>query len=634
MFSFSIVRDASVTNSGIAAATIDLIESVVVAAGELWSRYIDAPNADIVVSLSFVNLANNALASAGPTFISTDGGVTFTDLVHDQLASDTDIVFSNIPIEASITIDLQSLLNGDYYLDPTYEPNPSGLGVDQFDLLTVLSHEWAHILGILTSLDPRFQINFEDLIVNTAPPGDFEFFFTGANAVAENGGNLALDADDLTMSIVEPHVLAEGDLISTGILPGVRLPITPLHIAILEDIGNPIVEASTGDDVLYGFHERDDTLLGQDGDDMLFGLSGDDALDGGLGNDTLDGGDGVDTADFTARTEDFVANLNSGVALITGGETNSLTSIENFIGGSGDDTVFGSGEDNVLTGNAGEDLLAGLDGIDTLNGGAGIDSLSGGNGNDILNGGDGDDRLFGNNDNDTIMGGAGNDFTNGGNGDDTIFGGDDDDTVLVGGNGNDEIHGEDGNDAINGSAGDDDLFGEEGNDNLFGGDGEDTLNGGNGNDTLGGLGDNDLIIGGAGDDGIGGGGGDDNLFGFSGNDTIFGGLGDDVLNGGTGDDLLRGQSGDDTFVFSNNWGNDQIAGYGELTGVVGAPRIDETIDLSSLLDSGGNAVDFADLTFTQSGNHTIITVDGHAGNSIEVLFRSIAEFTVDDFAFG
>jgi len=34
------------------------------------------------------------------------------------------------------------------------------------------------------------------------------------------------------------------------------------------------------------------------------------------------------------------------------------------------------------------------------------------------------------------------------------------------------------------------------------------------------------------------------------------------------------------------------------------------------------------------GNSTIITVDGHEGNSIEVLFRSISEFTVDDFAFG
>jgi len=376
----------------------------------------------------------------------------------------------------------------------------------------------------------------------------------------------------------------------------------------------------------------DDLLGGGLSDDILSGNNGNDTLIGGLGNDMLNGGLGVDTVDGSGRTENWVVNLGSGVALITGVESNSLSSIENFLGGSGDDRVFGSIEDNELIGNDGEDLLAGLDGADTLDGGLGDDSLAGGNGNDTLIGGDGNDRLFGNNDNDTIFGGAGNDFTNGGNGDDVIFGGDDDDTILVGGAGNDEIHGEAGNDAINGSAGDDELFGEEGNDNLFGGDGEDTLNGGSGNDTLGGLGDNDLIIGGAGDDGINGGGGDDNLFGFAGEDRLFGGTGDDVLNGGTGDDLLVGQSGVDRFVFSNDWGHDQISGYGTVA--TGAPRQDETIDLSSLLDSGGNAVDFADLTFTQSGNNTIITVDGHDGNSIEVLFRTVAEFTVDDFAFG
>jgi len=135
-----------------------------------------------------------------------------------------------------------------------------------------------------------------------------------------------------------------------------------------------------------------------------------------------------------------------------------------------------------------------------------------------------------------------------------------------------------------------------------------------------------------GNDGINGGGGVDELLGGAGEDRLFGGTGDDILNGGTGNDLLVGQSGVDSFVFNANWGNDQISGYGTVAS--GAPRQDETIDLSNLLDSGGNAVDFADLTFTQFGNHTIITVDGHDGNSIEVLFRNITEFTVDDFAFG
>ena len=84
--------------------------------------------------------------------------------------------------------------------------------------------------------------------------------------------------------------------------------------------------------------------------------------------------------------------------------------IENAIGGSGADTIFGNEVANVLTGNAGNDVLNGLDGNDTLNGGLGVDSLNGGNGSDRLNGGDGVDTLNGGDGVDFFSGGAGNDI--------------------------------------------------------------------------------------------------------------------------------------------------------------------------------------------------------------------------------
>jgi serralysin len=84
--------------------------------------------------------------------------------------------------------------------------------------------------------------------------------------------------------------------------------------------------------------------------------------------------------------------------------------IENAIGGSGADTIFGNEVANVLTGNAGDDILNGLDGDDTLNGGLGNDVLNGGNGSDRLNGGDGVDRLTGGDGVDFFLGGAGNDI--------------------------------------------------------------------------------------------------------------------------------------------------------------------------------------------------------------------------------
>lgn len=53
------------------------------------------------------------------------------------------------------------------------------------------------------------------------------------------------------------------------------------------------------------------------------------------------------------------------------------TMIENVIGGSGNDEIWGNGAANVLIGNAGNDLLVGLGGKDRLEGGPGDDQLYG-----------------------------------------------------------------------------------------------------------------------------------------------------------------------------------------------------------------------------------------------------------------
>ena len=58
------------------------------------------------------------------------------------------------------------------------------------------------------------------------------------------------------------------------------------------------------------------------------------------------------------------------------------TSIENAIGGSGDDYLIGNALDNVLTGGAGGDVLVGGEGNDTLSGQTGNDLLVGGAGSD------------------------------------------------------------------------------------------------------------------------------------------------------------------------------------------------------------------------------------------------------------
>jgi len=79
--------------------------------------------------------------------------------------------------------------------------------------------------------------------------------------------------------------------------------------------------------------------------------------------------------------------------------------IENAVGGSNSDTLYGNEFNNLLQGRGGSDTLYGHGGIDDLKGGWGVDALLGGAGNDTLNGAkDGSiDILKGGKDNDTYI---------------------------------------------------------------------------------------------------------------------------------------------------------------------------------------------------------------------------------------
>ncbi|MCO5130815.1 MAG: M10 family metallopeptidase C-terminal domain-containing protein [Xanthobacteraceae bacterium] len=88
--------------------------------------------------------------------------------------------------------------------------------------------------------------------------------------------------------------------------------------------------------------------------------------------------------------------------------------IEEAIGGEGNDTVTGNAQDNYLAGNGGDDQISGGFGNDVLEGGKGNDTLYGSLGNDTLSGGDDDDLLFGEAGGDTLDGGAGDDRIDGG----------------------------------------------------------------------------------------------------------------------------------------------------------------------------------------------------------------------------
>ncbi len=171
-----------------------------------------------------------------------------------------------------------------------------------------------------------------------------------------------------------------------------------------------------------------ENLYGGSGNDTLTGNALPNRLEGRGGSDTFietsdtstdvfvgAGGGGTDTAsadtvDYSIRGASHPVTLKISGLPESGepGENDTIgNDIENLVGGSGDDTLWGSTASNRLNGGPGNDVIHGL---------AGNDVLIGGDGNDTLYGDAGDDTFLATNATST-------------DGDDVIFCGDGQDTL-------------------------------------------------------------------------------------------------------------------------------------------------------------------------------------------------------------
>ena len=256
--------------------------------------------------------------------------------------------------------------------------------------------------------------------------------------------------------------------------------------------GNDKLDGGDGNDQLNGGNGND-TLTGGAGNDTIHGNGGNDSIDGGLGADDMYGDDGTDTVTYASRTAAVAVDITEQTGEVADdgqvGEKDFVrASVENLIGGSGNDkftgtvttlTTSGLTRNNYFAGGAGNDTLIGLDGNDKLDGGSGNDSADGGVGNDTLIAGTGTDK---------VIGGAGTDTADYSARTENLkldLDGIADDGVpapattpaendmlyadlenLIGGRGNDWIVGSGANNIIRGGLGNDTLEGSSGNDTL------------------------------------------------------------------------------------------------------------------------------------------------------------------------
>ncbi|MEY9720312.1 Ca2+-binding RTX toxin-like protein [Sinorhizobium fredii] len=178
------------------------------------------------------------------------------------------------------------------------------------------------------------------------------------------------------------------------------------------DDGSNSISTGSGLDTINGGLGAD-TIKAGTGDDEILNLSAagllGDKIDGGLGFDVLgidfsDASKGVSFAAFDpivskavlgatiVNVESFELEGSNFADSFTGGRWNdwfeggasglSLSSIENVVGRTSDDTIFGNGVANTLEGGIGDDRLDGRAGNDILEGGGHGDLLTGGSGAD------------------------------------------------------------------------------------------------------------------------------------------------------------------------------------------------------------------------------------------------------------
>ena len=424
----------------------------------------------------------------------------------------------------------------------------------------------------------------ETIVINGGTGADVMFGGSGNETFyVDNPGDVVEDDGgfDIVVSSIS-YVLPSGTevlkLVGTGGLTGT---------------GNELDSSITGNGAA-------NLLSGLGGDDTLVGGVGNDTLNGGAGADRLDGGPGIDTASYSAATEGVTVDLKLTGPQVSAGETSGdvLISIENLIGGAGNDTLSGNSGNNVLEGGAG---------ADHLDGGAGT----------------GDTATYaasGSGVNVSLMTGLGS-------------GGDAEGDTLAG---IERLVGSIFDDVLEGNAGANKLAGSA---NGVGGDtvsyehatagvkvslattlAQNTV--GAGTDTLSGF---ENLIGSAFNDRLIGNSFANVLAGGAGNDMLNGGGGADALIGAAGNDIMNGNSGSDTFVFAADFGNDTINGF-DANPVGGQDFLD-------ISEFGITSADFeARVAIADVGTDTLVAIDADLAQTILLVgIGNAATVTQADF---
>lgn len=312
--------------------------------------YADLENNGVSIDIA-ANSVNHGsdtdtLLDSFDTFIGTDNNDTYTG------ASDADTFYGGDGDDTLIISD------GNDYFD-------GGTGTDtvsfeQVDSAVTVNYTTGSATG------PHDGGSFTVTGVENFIGTEYNDAFTGSSAgetFTGGGGNDAIDGrggsdwvsyaydtsyDGLTVKLASGY--------ESGELSG--------ETDTLKNIENVI--GTSGDDTIIG-SEEENHFKGSDGSDRLDGADGNDILEGGEGDNSIIGGDGCDTISFAGTSTGINIDLADGSGTAShDGYTDTFSSIEAVVGGSGHDSITASSGIIPDCPSSPNDTIQGAGGNDTI----------------------------------------------------------------------------------------------------------------------------------------------------------------------------------------------------------------------------------------------------------------------------
>ncbi len=227
-----------------AAQGADILQDATAAAAD-WGQYI-AGLRPLRISIGVGSAGSDYLAVTSASYEMPDG--TLDGKTLEQPASEYALTTGQVMANSTsdITITIGSAYLNQFYFNP--DPSvPSTVPANEYDLVTILRHEMAHGLGItgfLGTPNPTEETLW-DHYVQQNPDGTADFI--GPTAEAVYGGPVPLTTSANTSeefyhfgnSLSDPD---SGDLMSgLGLPSGQTRDISPLDLAVMKDIGEPVI---------------------------------------------------------------------------------------------------------------------------------------------------------------------------------------------------------------------------------------------------------------------------------------------------------------------------------------------------------------------------------------------------------